>query len=319
VRVLITGAGQVGCHAAAELVARGDEVVLVDVHPDRPYVWEVVGKGTPLIKESVNDAAVLAQVLQRERAEAVVHSAGLIGHKAEKHPTLAFYVNAQGTAAVADACCRTGVRRLVHISSLGVYDWEALRGAPWVGEDSPTRPRTVYSASKLAAEAAALAFEKSGLEVTLLRMAGVYGYGHYRGGSRVALLMRRALERALCGDPAHVPAALGANEYLYAGDAGLAVRRALECGMSGTFNVGTGVVSQPADVADAIRAAVPGASVVAAPPEEPPPPLDVRRAARVLGFRPRWSLEAGIADWAARLAGHVEGARRERPEEVPAR
>src|SRR5262249_38266648 len=163
-----------------------------------------------------------------------------------------------------------------HISSLGVYDWEAVRGVPWVGEDSPTRPRTVYSASKLAAEMAALAFERQGLEVTLLRLAGVYGHGHYRGGSKVALILRRALARARSGGPGHLPAGLAANEYLYAVDAGLAVRRALEAEGTGTFNVGTGVISQTGDVADAIRAAVPGASVAAAPPEEPPPPLDVR-------------------------------------------
>jgi len=298
VRVLITGAGQVGCHAAAALSAGGHECVLLDVHPDRPYVWEVAGKGTTLLKESVNDTAVVTRLLERERVDAVVHTAALIGHKAERNPALAFYVNTQGTASVADACCRASVRRLVHVSSLGVYDWAALAGAPWVSEDGPIRPRTVYSASKLAAEAAALAFEPQGLAVTLLRLAGVYGHGHYRGGSRVGFLLRRSLERALAGQEVRLPASLGASEHLYAPDAGHAVRAALERGLPGTFNIGTGVVSQAEEVADAIRAAVPGADVAAPPPEPAPPPLDIRRAARALGYRARWSLPDGMADWA---------------------
>lgn len=318
-RVLITGAGQVGCHAAAELLAGGHEVALMDVHPDRPYVWEVVGKGIPLLRETVTDATEVARLLERERSEAVVHTAALIGAKAEKHPALAFYVNVQGTAAVADACRRAGVRRLVHVSSLGVYDWLAVQGAPSVPEEAPVRPRSVYAASKLAAEAAALAFEPHGLQVTLLRLAGVYGHGHYRGGSRVGLLLRRALEHALAGEPVRLSPALAAIEYLYARDAGRAARRAVESDRTGTFNVGTGTVSQPGEVAAAIRAAVPGCVVEAPPDASAPPPLDVRCAAEVLGFRSQWGLRDGIADWASRLRDGSPGLRAQAHPEVRAR
>ena len=46
-RVLITGAGLIGCHAARELLERGDDVTFLDVAPRPDYIRHVVGKDLP--------------------------------------------------------------------------------------------------------------------------------------------------------------------------------------------------------------------------------------------------------------------------------
>lgn len=41
-RVLITGAGMVGCYTAHELVKRGDQVTLFDIAPRDEYIRAIV-------------------------------------------------------------------------------------------------------------------------------------------------------------------------------------------------------------------------------------------------------------------------------------
>lgn len=42
-KVLITGAGMVGCYTAAELVGLGDTVTLADMRPEPAYITRVAG------------------------------------------------------------------------------------------------------------------------------------------------------------------------------------------------------------------------------------------------------------------------------------
>lgn len=68
---------------------------------------------------------------------------------------------------------RAGVRKFIHVSSVGVYgnlaEWPA-------DEQSVCRPQSIYGETKLAGEAAVRQFcEKSGLPAVILRPAWVYG------------------------------------------------------------------------------------------------------------------------------------------------
>jgi nucleoside-diphosphate-sugar epimerase len=82
-------------------------------------------------------------------------------------------VNGHGTAALARACTEAGVRRLVYVSSVGVLGSATTAGNAFKNS-SPPNPSTVYAASKLAGESAALSFADR-LEVVIVRPPLVYG------------------------------------------------------------------------------------------------------------------------------------------------
>lgn len=100
-------------------------------------------------------------------ADVVFHVAGLIAARSEAE---LLAVNRDGTAAVAQACRRAGVGRLVYVSSLAVTG-PSERGRP-VDEARAPRPVTSYGRSKLAGEEAVRA---SGIAFTIVRPPIVYG------------------------------------------------------------------------------------------------------------------------------------------------
>jgi UDP-glucose 4-epimerase len=303
-RTVVTGAGLVGCHAARELTGAGHQVLLLDVRPEPGYLSVVAGPQAELARRDITDVDRLTEDLRAWRAEAIVHTAALVGPKADAHPFLAYWVNTGGTTAVAEAARRAGVTRLVHVSTLAVYDWDAVlaSGAVSVPETAPTSARTVYGGSKLAAEAVVTSYAGGGwFRAAILRLAGVFGPGFYLGGSQVGRTLQRAVAQARRGQEVVIGPALAGHEYLYAADAGRAARLAFHAldqarDDACVYNIGTGRLYMAADVAAAIQAAVPGSKVTPGPGPRPPfRPVDVTRAHRELGFEPVWDLERGIA------------------------
>ena len=308
-RVLITGGGMVGSHAAQELAKHDHKVTILELKPDHVYI-ETITTTTPVrvIQGNVGDIHALLELLQSEQIEAVVHTAALIGQKAETNPYLAFRVNAEGTAAVAEACRLANVQRLVCISSLAVYNWGMIKPSDVVAETAPFGPSSVYGSTKAAAETIVQAYHTKGwIEAIILRLAGVYGFGHFRGGSRLGFILQQTLAQSLKGLPVALHSSLGTNEYLYARDAATAIRLAVEASHRniGPYNIGTGRVHTPAEVATAVKLTIRGASIDAGTAGRLCPPLNVQRAVSELSFKAQFNLSDGIADLVPLLSQHV--------------
>jgi UDP-glucose 4-epimerase len=198
-RVLITGAGLIGCHAARELVERGDEVALFDLTPREDYVARVVGGDVRLVRGDTRELPAILEAVQAARAECVVHTAGLIGGNAQQVPYRGFQTNIGGTINVAEAVRLGGVRRLVQASTQGVNDLSQPQTAP-LTEEFPVGGDAVYTASKVSCEQVLKAYAAAyQFELAMLRFAGVYGYGHYTGGSGVGQGMHALVQAALEG------------------------------------------------------------------------------------------------------------------------
>lgn len=306
--ILITGAGLIGCHGAAGLVRSGHRVVLYDAAPDSGYIDSVVGETRGLTVETgdLRDFPALAGVLRRHRVEKIVHTAGLIGKKVSEHPYTGFTVNVQGSVHVAEAAGMHGVRRVVFLSSFGAYDRRVRAAAP-VTEDFPLGGGNLYGATKAANEQLLGAYaDLYGFELIVLRPAGVFGRGHYRGGSTVGIVMNELVGGAARGDAVRIrEALLGTNEYVYAKDVAQAVEKA--CTVPGVqhraFNVGTGVLYSAREIVQKVRDLIPGARVELVPPEpgetvhRREQPLDLSRARSELGYEPEYSLETALADY----------------------
>jgi UDP-glucose 4-epimerase len=308
-RVLITGAGLVGCHAAAELVGRGDEVTLFDLTPREDYVRRVVPGDVRLVRCDTRELPAVLEAVQGTRAECVVHTAGLIGGNAQAVPYRGFQTNIGGTINVAEAVRLAGVRRLVHASTQGVNDLSQPQTAP-LTEDFPVGGDAVYAASKVACEQVLKAYAAAyKFELAMLRFAGVYGYGHYTGGSGIGQGMHALLEAAMAGRSAPIgPGIPASNEMVYAKDVGLGVALAVHAERLGhhTYNIGSGVLATPDDIVQALQRVIPGAKADRSGPTRPDrhvrqQPFDLARARADLGYAPRYDLEAGIRDFLGEL------------------
>ncbi|MFM7224213.1 MAG: NAD-dependent epimerase/dehydratase family protein [Actinomycetota bacterium] len=170
-RVVVTGgAGFIGSHLVDALVARGDEVVVVDdlstgfranVPPEADLR---IGPVTDLalMRDACAGAAV---VFHQAAAKAVLRSV--------EQPLDTDHVNTHGTLTALVAAHEAGVRRFVHASSSSIYGGAATRPTP---ENVPLAPRSPYAVSKLAAEHYCRVFhELHGLETVALRYFNVFG------------------------------------------------------------------------------------------------------------------------------------------------
>lgn len=312
--VLVTGAGLVGTSVAMR-AGPGHRTALLDVAANHRYLRDRVGVDFPLLSCDITELGRLAGLIAEDPPDAIVHSAGLIGEKMRAAPHLGVEVNVAGTVAVLEAARYAGVRRVVVIGSLAVYDWGRLPPGTPVAESAPRAPRSLYGGSKLAAEELALTYGRRGeLDVSVVRLAGVYGHGHYRGGSRVGALIDRTVTTAAAGRPVRVPGGLGCREYLHADDAARAVWLDLTTPLEGSrvFNVGTGEVHTRARFAADLRRALdlPPRAVLPVPDTPPDtPPLDIGRAAALVGYRPSVSLVDGLRALARARAPEPVGGR----------
>lgn len=128
----------------------------------------------------------LPPLLARIRPACVVNAAAYTAvDRAEQEHDLAFMVNAQAPAAIAQWCAAQGVP-LVHYSTDYVFDGQASR--PYRPSD-PTRPLGVYGASKLAGEEAIRA---AGGQHLIFRTAWVYAA---QGQNFLRTMLRLAGER----------------------------------------------------------------------------------------------------------------------------
>ncbi len=305
--VLVTGAGLIGTSFAKNAIARGEQVIFLDPEPRAEFLRQKLGdKGYVLARKDVRDLPALIETIQANKATTVVHTAGLIGPRVQAALSTAFDINLGGTRNVAEAVRLTGVRRLVHISTFGVYDRRRkISGA--VKEDFPRGQGRGYgnykAAKELILEAYAAAY---GFELIMLRPANVFGLGHFWSGSSGGQKMQNLIEAAHAGQTARIPAAEAvANEYIYAKDIGRAVDLAATVAMPAEtiFNIGNGYVSSFDDVVAAVKASCPGlkAEIEGTPPATTLAPLDISAAEQHLGWTPQFDLKSAFADYLAEM------------------
>jgi len=305
---LVTGAGLIGTAFAAEALARGEAVVFLDPEPREDFLAMKLGKASyKFARKDVRDLPALVETIKANRVDTVVHTAGLIGPRVQQALSLAFDINLGGTRNVAEAVRLTGVRRLVHISTFGVYDRRREANAP-ITEDFPRGGARGYGnykgAKELILEAYAAAF---GFELIMLRPANVFGLGHFWSGSSGGQKMHNLIVAGLDGTRARIPASeTMANEYIYAKDVGRAVDLAATVAMPKqiAFNIGNGVVTPFEELLAAVKALCPGLSYEVEPGEAPHSklaPLDISAAKRDLGWEPRFTIASAFTDYLAEL------------------
>ena len=306
--VLVTGAGLVGCNVARSLKERGHEPVLYDIAPRESYIQTVAGV-VALERGDIRDLSALVDTLQRHKIETVVHTAYLIGAALSDRPYTGVRTNVDGAMAVMEAARLSGVRRFLFASTQGVYNYD-IASRPIQEDLAFSEADHFYIASKVACERLLRGFAAAyKLEFAILRFAQIYGRGHYAAGDLAGPVMHEVLTEAIADRPVRIdPGVLSDNDYVYAKDVAQGVVLACEKPLKNrVYNLGSGFLGTSADVADAIRKAVPGTSVeVLSKPVIGPfwiheQYLDITRAREDLGYSPQFDLVKGVADFVDEL------------------
>lgn len=168
--VVVTGAaGHIGGVLVRELLAQG-RAVRVLIHKDARAI-----EGLPVerISGDIRDLGLLRRIFQG--AEVVYHLAARISLTTHDAP-LVRSINVLGTRTVCQAALSSGVRRLVHFSSIHAFD-DRPRHLPVDEERPPARGRGFppYDRSKAEGEREVLEAVARGLDAVILNPTGVIG------------------------------------------------------------------------------------------------------------------------------------------------
>jgi UDP-glucuronate 4-epimerase len=311
-RVLVTGGvGFIGYHVSRALLARGDDVTILDDFSDAPYPAAdkrrnardlTAEHARVVVREGcVTDRSLVPELIAK--ADGVIHLAGLAGVRPSfAAPAQYARVNVDGTANVVEAARARGITRLAFASSSSVYGNSTPLPA---SEDAPAiAPESPYAASKRGAELVASAICRRAPDLTCAALRFFTVYGPRQRPEMAITLFTRAV---LAGQPITM---FGdgsmRRDFTHVDDIVPGVLAAFDRAPAGMrpYNLGSGA---PIDLAGLVRAI--GETAGATPRiEQAPAPIgdvdatfaDITRARTELGWSPRIALRDGlrtVVDW----------------------
>jgi len=313
--ILITGAGLIGTNTARHAVNAGHKVVLFDLAPNREYIQTVVGKDkADVVAADMRDLPALLSALQRYNVDTIAHTAGLIGSRVQENSYTGATNNILGTINVLEASRLTKLRRVVYVSTFGVYDRGKINDSV-VKETHPIGGRNLYATTKVCSEHLVHAYAAMyQLDTVIIRPGGVFGRGFYVGGSTVGKVMRDLALSMIKGDPVTIDVTTyGPNEYVYGQDVGLALFLACKAEnlKQRIYNAGTGVVTGPEELAQAVRELAPKIEVkvgsAATADNSRNIPMDISVSQAELGYAPKFSLKEALKDYMDELWAEQRG------------
>jgi UDP-glucose 4-epimerase len=297
VTTLVTGgAGFIGSHVAEALVARGDDVVILDDLSSGKH--ENLPEGARLVEGDIREP--LDDLFAELKPTACFHLAAQIDVRVSvARPNHDAQINVLGTVNVLQAGLEHGTQ-VVFSSTGGAMYGECERPAP---ENAPTRPLAPYGASKLAGEEYLSMFNRlHGTRHVSLRYGNVFGPRQDPHGE--AGVVGIFFNKLKSGEtPKIFGGGTQTRDYVYVGDVVRATLAASERD-GGVYNVGTGRETSVVELLDLCQRV---AGTDLEPEFAPPRPgelqrsvLDISRAVDELGWRPEHSLEDGLRetwDW----------------------
>jgi nucleoside-diphosphate-sugar epimerase len=290
--VVTGGAGFIGSHIVDALVARGDEVHIIDNYAGGKYEDRFNQKET-YHELDVRATADIQKVM--EGADAVFHLAALprVAYSVA-HPVETTETNVVGTASVLTAAAGAKVRRVVYSASGSAYGEQKTMP---LTETMPANPVNPYGLQKHVGELFMKVWSHTyGIETVSLRYFNIYGSridpkGPYALAVGAFLLARkegRPLtifgDGTITRDYTHVRDAVRAN-FLAA--------ESPKVGKGEVINIGAG-----RNVTIKTLAEIIGGEITYGPPriEAHDSKADNRLAKELLGWEPTITLEEGIAE-----------------------
>jgi UDP-glucuronate 4-epimerase len=315
VRVLVTGgAGFIGSHVCERLVARGDEVVIVDSFDPfyspgikRRNIRALLEGGCATLLEcDIAEAGAVESRLGADRIDAIIHLAARAGVRPSLDRPLDYArTNVEGTLAMLEVARTRSIRSFVFGSSSSVYGDSTP--VPFLESEPADTPISPYAATKRAGELLCRSHAHLyALSVMCTRHFTVYGPRQRPDLAihKFARLMSRGEPIPCYGD------GRTERDYTYVADIVHGIEAALDwtiASPAGSFEVVNLGESETTTLARLVEMIAGELGVTARIDSLPAQPGDVQRtfasidkARELLGYEPNTSMEEGIrmfVDW----------------------
>jgi UDP-glucose 4-epimerase len=299
-KALVTGgAGFIGSNLVDALVARGNEVTVIDdlSTGKRSNLERAIANGATLEAVDIRYAEAVSDVVARTQPEVIFHLAAQIDvRKSVADPAADARINVEGTVNVLKAAQAQGVRRVVNTSTGGAIYGEGRQiPAP---EDHPSAPEAPYGLSKWCAEQYCEIFTRlHGLSTVSLRYGNVYGPRQDPLGEAgvIAIFCGKALDG---GKATIFGSGEQTRDYVFVDDVVDANLRAAEAEATGPINIGLGQEKSVLDIAEVLSGLVENGFQPDQAPERPGEvqhiALDPSRAREALGWEAKVELDEGL-------------------------
>lgn len=310
---LIGGAGLIGHNIALRMKRKGHDVMIVDPllvnnkfaltgHAVYTAMIEerlalLAAARIPIVHVDARDYHQLCNVLGPWKPDAMVHLAA-IAHidRSNKDPFSTFDHNLRTLENTLDLARSLRNPHVVFFSSSTAYgDFQA----PTIDETEPCEPKGVYGTLKRCGEMMVKMYvDTYDIQATVIRPCALYGPRCVSG--RVT---QKFIEQAISGLPITIDGdGTGRHDFTYITDLVDGVERVLttEAAIGETFNLTTGNARSLKDLANIVKAHFPDLVVNYGPPDLEKPSrgtMSVEKAERLLGFKPRFSLEKGMGEY----------------------
>ncbi len=315
-RVLLTGgAGFIGSHLAEALIQKGHRLTIVDNLDDfysparkQRNLDEIRRSGSyEFIPADICDVQRMRELIGRLRPDSIIHLAARAGVRPSiEQPLLYDRVNVSGTVNLLELSRELGVARFLFGSSSSVYG--ATSKAPFSEDQVECRPISPYAATKLADELFCYTYAHLfGVSIVCLRFFTVYG-----PRQRPDLAIHKFTAEIEAGNPIPVfgDGSTG-RDYTHVQDivTGILAALAFQPKLTGgarfeIFNLGNSSPVKLIELLDLLERVIGRKAIRQQMPLQPGDvPLtwaDISKATRMLGYRPKISLEEGLrgfVDW----------------------
>lgn len=262
-KVLVTGgSGYIGSVTIRHLLAAGHDIAIFD-NLERGHK-ESIPEGVRLYVGDLRKRDEIDLVMKREKPDAVMHFAAyaLVG-ESMRDPELYFSNNVEGGLNLLKAMKASGTGHIVFSSSCATY---GEPGTELIGEDTVQNPTNPYGESKLAFEKMLRWYrDLYGLRAIALRYFNACGAEGDLGEDHrvpcethlIPLVLKVALGQSesakIFGDDYSTNDGTCVRDYVHVSDLARAHLLALESGISGALNLGTGGGFSVREVINAAR------------------------------------------------------------------
>jgi UDP-glucose 4-epimerase len=295
-RILVTGgAGFIGSHVVDHYVAAGHQVTVLDNLSSGRR--RNLHRKARFIRGDVRSRRVVESLAGKMFDVVNHHAAQIDVRKSVADPGFDAEVNILGLLNLLELARRSRARKFIFSASGGTYYGECRGPAR---ETQEPRPLSPYGITKMCGEYYIRAYSAlHGLNYTVFRYGNVYGPRQDPHGE--AGVVAIFSQRMLAGEPVTIFGdGRQQRDYVFVGDVARANLLALSRGHRDVFNVGTSRATSVNELFSHLKSLTryPAKAVYrpARPGELMRSCVDIRKAARGLGWKPRHSILQGLEE-----------------------